>query len=68
MVCDPCKTQKHRECDNPDTCPCQHRLTEMMADGTVAPQSERGYLLIDEPGMRVSVANGKKVIVEENNA
>lgn len=37
----------------------------MMADGTVAPQSERGYLLIDDNEKTIMLGNGKRVIVEE---
>lgn len=24
MICPPCKSNKHDNCDNPTTCPCQH--------------------------------------------
>lgn len=65
MICPPCLRGSHINCTNKETCPCQHRRTEMMADGTVAPQSERGYLLIDDNEKTIMLGNGKRVIVEE---
>lgn len=54
MICPPCNEQKHTECTNPDTCPCQHRETIHMPDGTVSPQSERNAL-------RMRETDGKKL-------
>lgn len=47
MNCEGCESglEGHVRCSNPTTCICQHRLTELMPDGTLVPLSERDYLL-----------------------
>jgi len=56
VICPPCNEQKHVECTNPETCPCQHRKTVHMADGTVSPQSERNALrMVEEEPFKVQL-------------
>lgn len=40
MICGPCTFGAHNSCTNFSTCPCQHRTTKHMADGTIAPTSK----------------------------
>lgn len=45
MVCPKCEMTPAPECKevctNPATCPCQHRETEVLEDGTIAPKGVR---------------------------
>jgi hypothetical protein len=41
MICVPCTKQQHVKCDNPKTCTCQHKETEVLNDGTIAPRGVR---------------------------
>lgn len=56
------------ECTNPDTCPCQHRKTVHMADGTVSPQSERNALRMieDELPNKVTMEEAKTGRIQES--
>ena len=36
MICQECKDTKHNECKGGTHCPCQHRKTKRLSDGTVA--------------------------------
>jgi hypothetical protein len=56
MICVPCKTQKHPDCDNKTTCPCQCRKTIHLEDGTVTPISERHALRMVEDENTIKVA------------
>jgi hypothetical protein len=47
MICEKCLEKLHDECKHPKTCPCQHRTTKLMPDGTLTPTSQWGGALTD---------------------
>lgn len=53
-TCEPCKMQLHDQCKDKN-CPCQHKKTVKLLDGTVAPATEeyiaKAQRLTDEKGM-----------------
>jgi hypothetical protein len=56
MICEACKAGFHPECTNPQTCPCQHRRTKHMPDGSVTPLSDRDALLTTTGMMMIEEA------------
>lgn len=56
MICEACKAGLHTACISQATCPCQHRRTEHMEDGTITPLSARDALL--KEGQELTAAGG----------
>lgn len=55
MICEPCKNLQHNNCTSKTTCPCQHKQTLKMKDGTVAPMDSEAAqsALVEEKGKQL---------------